>query len=43
MEAAVFTKMLTSIYRSTWRNIQEDRNLNLLCKIISHLCQSPLD
>ena len=35
--------MLVPIYRSTRSNIPEDRNLNVLCKIISHVCKSPLD
>ena len=44
MEAKGFTKMLLPTYRNTRtrRNIPEDRNLNLLRKIISHVCKSPL-
>jgi len=42
MEAEGFTKMLVPTYRNTRRNIPEDRNLNLLRKIISHVCKSPL-
>jgi len=31
------------IYRSTRRNIPDDRKLNHLCKIISHVRKNPLD